>query len=421
LTVLKEKYASKAEELDVLRVELDQMKSRPSLLGACTSCPVLHEKLDVSLAYARSLEAQLKAHIPTICSTCEVNVVKNMELAHYVDRLQDENDELRKLMGWLSGHEPQLRIMIERFKRQDREVLGAKKVGEGSGESDIPEPPKTHHKNAFVPKPNHLRNRLNTTPAPPVFPPQTNNFQEPIKFKSVLGMNSSEEKLEPKENPKPKPFHCGHCGRDGHLAEFCFRRKREERLARKLANKDRYRPSCGVPEPRLVPRGQGMVRTIHPRGRHEFVPRGDPPHREGGRRVGFGRGEFAGRSFARGQYEYEGNDRSFRSQRSYGPRSPLRGTHSPPRGRVGVPPRRDRMDFAYPTFDKWRGTGLIHFVLTPVLSTLLTLALIFDLAGRRLGGFLVDRLRLLLTHDRRSTVVLQPHPGDDQGVHHFWG
>jgi hypothetical protein len=106
LTVLMEKYASKVEELDVLRVELDEMKSRPSLLGACTSCPVLHEKLDVLLAYARSLEAQLKAPIPTICSTCEVNAVKNMELAHYVDRLQDENDELRKLMSWLSGREP---------------------------------------------------------------------------------------------------------------------------------------------------------------------------------------------------------------------------------------------------------------------------------------------------------------------------
>jgi hypothetical protein len=261
LTVLKDKYASKIEELDVLRVELDEMKSRSSLLGACTSCPVLHEKLDVLLAYARSLEAQLKAPIPTICSTCEVNVVKNMELAHYVDYLQDENDELRKLMGWLSGHEPQLRIMIETFKRQDGEALGAKKVGERSGESDIPEPPKTHHKNAFVPKPNHLRNRLDTTPAPPMFPPQTNNFQEPIKFKSVLGNEfsgkkgekpseekpseekPSEEKLEPKENPKPKPklkpFHCEHCGRDGHLYEFCFRRKREERLARELANKDR--------------------------------------------------------------------------------------------------------------------------------------------------------------------------------------
>jgi hypothetical protein len=57
LTVLKEKYASKVEELDVLRVELDEMKARPSLLDACTSCSVLHEKLDVSLVYARSVEA----------------------------------------------------------------------------------------------------------------------------------------------------------------------------------------------------------------------------------------------------------------------------------------------------------------------------------------------------------------------------
>jgi hypothetical protein len=102
LTVLKEKYASNVEELDVLRVELDEMKSRPSLHGACTSCPVLHEKLDVSLVYARSLEAQRKGPIRTPSYTCEINVVKNMELAHYVYRLQDENDELRKLMGWLS-------------------------------------------------------------------------------------------------------------------------------------------------------------------------------------------------------------------------------------------------------------------------------------------------------------------------------
>jgi hypothetical protein len=92
---------------------------------------------------------------------------------------------------------------------------------------------------------------------------------------------------------------------------FCFRRKREERLARGLANKDRYRPSRGVPEPRLVPRGEGMVHTIHPQERREFVLRGEPPHRQGGRHVGFGRGEFARCSFACGQYEYGGNDRNF--------------------------------------------------------------------------------------------------------------
>jgi hypothetical protein len=86
-----------------------------------------------------------------------LHALKNLELAHYVDHLQDENDELRKLMGWLSGHEPQLGIMIETYKRQDGEGLGANKVGEGSGEN-ILEPPKTHHKNYFPPKPNHLRN-----------------------------------------------------------------------------------------------------------------------------------------------------------------------------------------------------------------------------------------------------------------------
>jgi hypothetical protein len=59
-----------------------------------------------------------------------------------------------------------------------------------------------------------------------------------------------------------------------------------------------------------------------------------------------------------------------------------------------------------PHLRKWQGTGLIRFVLTQVLSPLLTLALVFDFAGGRHGGLLVDRLRLLSTHDRRSTVVL---------------
>jgi hypothetical protein len=39
LTDLREMYASKCEELDVLRVELAELQSRPTLLGACTSFP----------------------------------------------------------------------------------------------------------------------------------------------------------------------------------------------------------------------------------------------------------------------------------------------------------------------------------------------------------------------------------------------
>jgi hypothetical protein len=88
LALFKEKHASNCEELDVLRVEVAELNSRSVLLGACTSCPVLHAKIDDMHAYTVSLEAKLKEPIPTSCSTCEMHTLKNLELAHYVDRLQ---------------------------------------------------------------------------------------------------------------------------------------------------------------------------------------------------------------------------------------------------------------------------------------------------------------------------------------------
>jgi hypothetical protein len=252
LAIFRERHASKCEELDVLRVEVAELKSRPALLGACTSCPVLHGKIDEMYAYTVSLEAKLKEHMPTSFSTCELHALKNLELAHYVDRLQDENDELRKMIGWLSGHEPQLRMMMETYKRQDGCGFGSEKIGQSSGEGeekigDILAPPKTHHKNAYVPKPNPLLNKLNTNRDPPIFPNSTDDFQKPIKFistskKVFFGKESekpSEEKPveqpsgekpgeQPHSKPKPKPikFPCGYCGNDGHKDEFCFKRKR---------------------------------------------------------------------------------------------------------------------------------------------------------------------------------------------------
>jgi hypothetical protein len=225
LAMFKEKHASKCEELDVLKVEVAELKSRLALLGACTSCCVLHKKINEMHAYTLSLEAKLKQSISTSCSTCELHTLKNLELAHFVDLLQDENDDLRKMMGWLSRHEPQLRMMIEAYKRYDGQALGLEKIGECSGEGgekigDIQAPPKTYQKNAYVPKPNPLRNKLDTTPDPPIFPQPTDDFQKPIKFKITLGNvlfgkvveRPSEEKPVEKpsgektsEQPQPKP------------------------------------------------------------------------------------------------------------------------------------------------------------------------------------------------------------------------
>jgi uncharacterized protein YhaN len=105
LTALREKHASKCEELDVLRVELAELQSRPTLLSACTSCPGLHEKNIELRSRIVSLEADLKVPIPTSCSTCELHAMKNLELAQCVDQLQDENSRLREVLSWLSSQD----------------------------------------------------------------------------------------------------------------------------------------------------------------------------------------------------------------------------------------------------------------------------------------------------------------------------
>jgi hypothetical protein len=175
----------------------------------------------------------------------------------------------------LSGQEPQLGITIATFKCYDRQALGADNIGESSGErvekiEEIPIPPHTTPKNKFEPKPNNLVNKLDTTPDPPVFPPQTNNFQKPERFVSpkgdVVGENKGEKPSE-QPHPKPKPksirFHCEYCGRDGHKDEFFFKRKHEERMAKEWANKDMYHTSHGMPEHCMpLPRGKAIVRSI---------------------------------------------------------------------------------------------------------------------------------------------------------------
>jgi hypothetical protein len=50
---------------------------------------------------------------------------------------------------------------------------------------------------------------------------------------------------------------------DDHKDVFCFKRKREERMVKEWANKDKYHPSSGVLEPRVhMPRAKACVRTV---------------------------------------------------------------------------------------------------------------------------------------------------------------
>jgi hypothetical protein len=143
----------------MLRVELAELQSRPTFLGACTFCPGLHEKIAELRSCIVSLEADLEVPIPTSCSTCELHAVKNLDLAKCVGRLQDENDKLCELLSWFSSQEPQLGMIIATCKHFDGWDLGSYKVGESSGEREgkfgnVSVPPQPTPKEKFASKPN---------------------------------------------------------------------------------------------------------------------------------------------------------------------------------------------------------------------------------------------------------------------------
>jgi hypothetical protein len=350
-------------------------------------------------------------------------------------------------------------MMIEAFKRQDGEGLGANKVGEGSGEN-IPEPPKTHHKNDFPPKPNHLRNRLDTTPAPPIFRTPTNDLQKPIKFVSTSGKvffgkeseKASEEKSveelsgeKPSEQPQSKPksklvrFCCGYCGKEGHKDEFCFKRKREERMAKEWANRDKYHPSSGVLKSRVqMPRAKASVRIVPAWGERKsaggaaggvkfarpvlepvrpvwglqndkfgFRARTGARVVSGGRGSGSWAGEFAGGQVARHSpprvHYGDGRSRSFEKERRDSPRVLIRG-FGPPPGREGWFPQggyrvgdrggsfgtKDALVGANPTFEQMARHWFYSFGTNPSAESFVRSRARFLILGGRLEEHLVD-------------------------------
>ena len=103
------------------------------------------------------------------------------------------------------------------------------------------EPPK---KQVWTPKPNFVRNPLDTLPK--------RNQPEPPPKSSKQGAKRNDPPkptLEPKGQPKnqnqpkgtpPKRYVCYYCHREGHLVEFCYRRLRAERREVEMRNEDMY-------------------------------------------------------------------------------------------------------------------------------------------------------------------------------------
>jgi hypothetical protein len=111
--------------------------------------------------------------------------------------------------------------------------------------------PQNAPKNQFAPKSNQL------------LKPREKPSEKPNE--KLSGKPSEKPCEEPHHKPKPKPIClcCEFCGKDDHKREFCSKRKREARMAKEWANKDRYHPSHGMHEPRMpLPKGKGFVHKV---------------------------------------------------------------------------------------------------------------------------------------------------------------
>ena len=103
VVTLRFKCAGLCDELEVARKELEEVNFRPSLLGACKSCPTLQSRLDDALVQIATLEKTIlndKTAIPE-CSKCHLHVTSNIEMKSAIKLLEDKNMYVPTMLSWL--------------------------------------------------------------------------------------------------------------------------------------------------------------------------------------------------------------------------------------------------------------------------------------------------------------------------------
>jgi hypothetical protein len=87
--------------LDSARLELRELKTRSTLLGACTSCPVLKSDLEAATSEIKNLKHKLdhSSHYTVLSPPCETCVSLKGKLLHATK----ENTELQQEVVYLTA------------------------------------------------------------------------------------------------------------------------------------------------------------------------------------------------------------------------------------------------------------------------------------------------------------------------------
>jgi hypothetical protein len=91
-----------ANLLDGARLELRELKARFTLLGACTSCPLLRSDLEAATVEIKDLKHKLDhpSHYTVLSPPCEACVSLKGKLFHAIK----ENTQLQQEVAYLIAH-----------------------------------------------------------------------------------------------------------------------------------------------------------------------------------------------------------------------------------------------------------------------------------------------------------------------------
>jgi hypothetical protein len=207
-----------ASLLDGARLELRELKAHCTLLGTCTTCPLLRSDLEADVVKIKDHKNKLdhSSCYTILCPPCEACVSLKCKLFYAAK----ENTELQQEVAYWTVHLEKT-ILSEKMIEEDLsrvEECATKstyKLGIGfercekKDEKSAPKfvPSSSYHKEEEALKP--TKTHYPSNPKPSFIP----------------------KRGEKRESPKPREeaFVCMFYGRAGHLDEFCFRCQRIER------------------------------------------------------------------------------------------------------------------------------------------------------------------------------------------------
>jgi hypothetical protein len=204
--------------LDGARLELRELKAHSTLLGACTSCPLLRSDLKATAVEIKNLKHKLdhSSRYTVLSPPYEACLSLKGKLLHATK----ENTELQQEVAYLTAH-------------LEKTTLSEKMIEENLSWIE-----KSATKSTYRLSVEFDRCENKGEKSAPKFIPSSTYHKEEATIKSTKAHYESNPKpsFNPKrevrkETPKPREeaFICMFCGRAGHLDEFCFRRKRIER------------------------------------------------------------------------------------------------------------------------------------------------------------------------------------------------